>query len=73
MWQYSNGTWYYVDRSKLQVQLIVADEDDEKLAIIRPVNIIMNHQKGDSLIGTPFYAGDDDLQPSAYLLRDKIK
>ena len=45
LWQYSNGTWYYVDRSKLQVQLIVADKDDDKLAIIRPVNIWMDHQK----------------------------
>lgn len=72
LWQYSNGTWYYVDRSKLQVQLIVADKDDDKLAIIRPVNIWMDHQKGDSMIGTPFYSGDDDLQPSAYMLRDKV-
>jgi hypothetical protein len=72
MWQYSNGTWYYVDRSKLQVILIVADTKDTNLAVMRPVNIWMNHQKGDSLIGTPFYGADDALQPSAYLLRNKI-
>ncbi len=72
-WEYSNGTWYFLDTSKLQVQLIVADQDNPKQAIIRPVNIIMNHEKGDTLIGTPFYSIDDDLQPNAYLLRDKIK
>ncbi len=72
-WRYSNGSWYFVDRSKLQVQLIIADVDDNSLAIIRPVTIIKDHQKGDSLIGTPMYAGSDALQPSAYLLRDKIK
>ena len=72
MWQYSNGTWYYVDRSKLQVVLLVADPKDAKLAVMRPVNIWMNHQKGDSLIGTPLYSADDALQPSAYLLRNKI-
>ncbi len=73
LWQYSNSAWYYVDRSKLQVQLIVADEDDESLAIIQPVNIWMDHQKGDSMIGTPLHSGDESLQPGSYLLRDKIQ
>jgi hypothetical protein len=73
MWSYSNGSWYYVDRSRLQVQLIVADEDDDSLAIIRPVNVWMDHQKGDSLIGTPLHAGNEALQPSNYMQRDKIR
>jgi len=73
MWQYSNGTWYYVDRSKLQVQLLVADEENSDQAKILPVNIWKDHQKGDSLIGTPLYSGKEVLQPSSYMLRDKIK
>ena len=73
LWQYSNRAWSYVDRSKLQVQLIIADEDDESLAIIQPVNIWMDHQKGDTLIGTPLHSGDEALQPGSYLLRDKIR
>lgn len=73
LWQYSNGTWYYVDRSKLQVQLIVADEKNEKQAVILPINIWKDHQKGDSMIGTPLYSGDEKLQPSSYMLRDKVK
>ena len=73
LWQYSNSVWTLVDRSRLQVQLIVADADDESLAIIQPVNIWMDHQKGDSLIGAPLHSGDEDLQPISYLLRDKIQ
>ncbi len=73
MWQFNNGTWYFVDRSKLYVRLIVADKKDPALAIIRPVTIIKDHQKGDTLIGVPMYSGKDALQPSAYLLRTKIK
>jgi hypothetical protein len=73
LWTYSNSTWYYVDRSKLQVRLIVADPKNDKQAVILPITIIKDHQKGDSLIGTPLYSGDEVLQPSSYMLRDKIK
>jgi len=73
LWTYSNGSWYYVDRSKLQVQLIVADAKNDNQAVILPINIIKDHQKGDSLIGTPLYSGDEKLQPSAYMLKDNVK
>jgi hypothetical protein len=73
MWQYSNGTWYFVDRSRLQVQLIVADQENAQQAVILPINIWKDHQKGDSMIGTPLWSGDDTLQPSSYMLRNKIK
>lgn len=73
MWQYSNGTWYFVDRSKLQVRLIVADAQDKRLAIIRPVTIIKDHQKGGSLIGVPLWNIKDEIQPSSYVLRAKVK
>ena len=73
MWRYSNGTWYFVDRSKLQVQLVIADEKDKSLAVIIPVNIWMNHQKGDTMIGSPLFSGDEKLQPNSYLLRSRIK
>jgi hypothetical protein len=73
LWQYSNGTWYYVDRSRLQVQLLVADEKNDSLAKILPINIWKDHQKGDAMIGTPIFSGDEVLQPSSYLLREKIR
>ena len=72
-WTYSNGTWYYSDRSRLQVRLIVADHENPELAIDRPVNVWKDHQKGDSMIGTPLRAFEDELQPSSYLLKSKIK
>lgn len=72
-WTYSNGTWYFSDRSKLQVRLIVADHEDPKLAIDRPITIWKDHQKGDSMIGVPLWGFEDELQPSSYLLRSKIQ
>lgn len=72
-WTYSNGTWYFSDRSRLQVRLIVADHENPELAIDRPVNIWKDHQKGDSMIGTPFRSFDEELQPSDYMLRANVK
>lgn len=72
-WTYSNGTWYFVDRSKLQVRLFVADHENPELAIDRPINIWKDHQKGDSMIGTPLYGFEDKLQPSDYLLKSNVK
>jgi len=72
-WTYSNGTWYFSDRSKLQVRLIVADHENPDLAIDRPVNVWKDHQKGDSMIGTPVFGFEDKLQPSNYLLRSNVK
>lgn len=72
-WTYSNGTWYFSDRSRLQVRLLVADTQDSKLAIDRPVNVWKDHQKGNTMIGVPFYAFGDELEPSAYMLRSRIQ
>ncbi|QDV07758.1 hypothetical protein Poly30_32900 [Planctomycetes bacterium Poly30] len=72
-WEYSNGTWYFVDVSWLQVRLIVADEDNPAQAIDRPVNVRMDHQNGDKMIGVPLWGFGDALQPSSYLLRTKIR
>lgn len=72
-WTYSNGTWYFSDRSRLQVRLFVADHENPELAIDRPINIWKDHQKGDAMIGTPLDGFGDELQPSDYLLRANIK
>ncbi len=72
-WTYSNGTWYFSDRSRLQVRLLVADKDNPELAIDRPINVWKDHQKGDSMIGVPLYGIDDELQPHSYMLRSKVK
>lgn len=72
-WTYSNGTWYFVDRSSLQVRLIVADKDNPKQAIDRPINVRKDHQSGDTMIGVPMRSFDEALQPSEFLLRDKVQ
>ncbi len=72
-WTYSNGTWYFSDRSKLQVRLIVADHENPELAIDRAINVWKDHQKGDSMIGVPLRGFEDELQPNDYLLRANVK
>lgn len=72
-WTYSNGTWYFSDRSKLQVRLIVADHDNPKQAIDRPVTVIKDHEKGDTMIGVPFRSFDEALQPDDYYLIENVK
>ena len=72
-WTYSNGTWYFSDRSRLQVRLLVADHENPELAIDRPINVIKDHQKGDTMIGVPLWGFEAELPPSSYMLRAKIK
>eukprot|EP00752_Nemacystus_decipiens_P013943 g12379.t1 len=72
-WTYSNGTWYFSDRSKLQARLIVADHENPKQAIDRPVTVIKDHQKGDTMIGVPLRSFDEALQPSEYYLIANVK
>ncbi|MEM7306604.1 MAG: hypothetical protein AAF682_08035 [Planctomycetota bacterium] len=72
-WTYSNGTWYFSDRSTLQVRLLVADTKNPELAIDRPVNVRKDHQKNDTLIGVPMRSFDEELEPSEYLLRAKVR
>lgn len=72
-WVYSNGTWYFSDKSTLQVRLIVADKKNPELAIDRPVNVRKDHQKGDTMIGVPMRSFDETLEPGEYLLRSRVK
>ena len=72
-WTYSNGTWYFSDKSRLQVRLIVADHEDPARAIDRPVNVIKDHQSGDTMIGVPFRSFDETLTPREYYLKVNVK
>jgi len=72
-WVYSNGTWYFVDQSRLQVRLIVADKQNPEQAIDRPVTVRKDHQKGDTLIGLPMRSFDEALEPGEYFLRANVK
>ena len=72
-WVYSNGTWYFVDKSTLQVRLLVADENNPKQVIDRAINVKKDHQKSDTTYGVPLRSIDETLQPSEYLLREKCE
>ena len=60
------------DRSHLQVRLIVADHENSNQAIDRPVNVIKDHQKGDTMIGVPMRSFDEELEPGEYFLKANI-
>ena len=70
-WEWSNGAFYKIDASKVQVQLII--QHDDKLAVIRPVNLYKNHLKGDTVNAYPMDTIDEQLQPRRYLMLEKVK
>ncbi len=70
-WEYANGTWTFIDFSKLQVQLLV--KKDSELAVIRPVDLKKDHLKGDQVIGIPLDSLADNLIPQRYVQLSKIK
>lgn len=70
-WEYSNGTWYKIDRSKLQAQVILKYND--RLAVNQPVNLRMDHLSNDALSGFPFRTLDEELLPHAFILLEKVK
>lgn len=70
-WEWFSGAFHKVDKSHVQVQLIV--KHDDKLAVIRPVNLYKNHLKGDSINAWPMDAVEDELIPQRYLLLEKVE
>jgi hypothetical protein len=70
MWRYQNS-WYLIDRSKLQAQVIV--KHDDKLAVIRPVNMWIDHQTNDERRAFPLDDAQDELPPSRYLPVERVK
>ena len=72
-WTFSNGTWYFSDKSSLQLRLIVADKQNPAQAIDRPINVRKDHLKNDTMYGVPMRSFDETLEPSEYFLRAKIQ
>lgn len=70
-WHWFNGAFHKVDLSRMQVQLIV--RHDDRLAVIRPVNVHMDHMKGDSLSGHPLFAFDEPIPPQQMLLLQNVR
>ncbi len=70
-WQWSNGAFYKIDASNVQVQLII--KHDDKLAVVRPVNLYKNHLKGDTVNAYPMDEAGEELQPRRYLMLEKVE
>lgn len=70
-WQWSNGAFYKIDSSKVQVQLVL--KHDDQLAVVRPINLYKNHLKGDTITASPMDTIDEELQPHRYLMLEKVK
>lgn len=71
MWRLENRTWYLIDRSRLQAQVIV--KHDDKLAVIRPVNLWIDHVAGDKQTAFPMDDLKAELEPSRYIQVEKVK
>lgn len=71
MWRRQGTTWYRIDRSHLQVQLIVGHDD--ALAVIRPVDLWIDHQAGDERSAIPMDAPKDPVPPHRLLRRALLK
>ncbi len=70
MWRYQNS-WYFIDRSKLQAQLIIKHND--KLAVIRPINLWIDHTSNDDHTAFPMDGIADELTPQRFMLIGKVK
>lgn len=70
-WTYSNGTWYFSDTSKIQAHVIV--KHDKRLAVIRPVNLWIDHTSQDKLTANSVFELDFQPQPSDYVLLEHVK
>ncbi len=70
-WDWYGKAFHKVDYSKLQVQLVV--QHNEKLAAVLPINLFIDHMKGDKLKAIPFDAKDAKLQPHRFLPLSRVK
>ena len=71
-WQWSEGykAWEKVDYSKIQPKIIVVH--DERLAVVYPIDIYMDHMKYDRVHATPWEKENEpDLRTLVLLERVK--
>ncbi len=71
LWRWENREWRFIDRSRLQVQLIL--KQDDKLAVNRPVNFTKDHTAGDKIVSYPFDSKTDEVPPQRLYLLGNIK
>ena len=69
--RWENRTWRPIDRSNLQAQLLV--KQDDKRAVIRPINLWIDHLNNHQLTAIPMDDAKDELPPQRILLIERIK
>jgi hypothetical protein len=69
MWRWQNE-WYYVDRSKIQVQLCI--KESGTLATIRPIDLWKDHTNADVIKAFPMDSRTDQLPPQRFLRIDEL-
>ncbi|GIW77168.1 MAG: hypothetical protein KatS3mg104_2231 [Phycisphaerae bacterium] len=70
LWRFQN-TWYFIDRSRLQVQLVIKHND--KLAVIRPINFWIDHTSHDEYKAFPMDGINDNLDPQRFIRLEKLE
>lgn len=70
-WEWFDGTFYKIDSSRIQVQLVI--KHDDRLAVIRVINVVKDHLAGDTLKGMPLWSFEDEIAPSSLMLLEKVK
>jgi hypothetical protein len=71
LWRHQTDSWYKIDRSKLQVQLLVGHDD--KLAVVQPIDLWKNHLEADTITASPLHEKATELSPQDFLLLGKVK
>lgn len=71
LWRYENRTWRKIDRSKVQVQLAV--KQDDRLAALRAINLWKDHLSGDKLSAFPLDDSPKESDPRFLLLIEKTR
>jgi hypothetical protein len=71
LWRRQSATWYLIDRSALQAQLVI--KHDAKLAVVRAINLWTDHLDGDKVSAFPLHDPKDPPQPQDLLLLEVVK
>lgn len=71
MWRNQNGSWYQIDRSKVQVQLLVKHTD--QLVVVRAIDLWKDHLQNDQINAAPMDDGKSSPAPRNLIPVQKVK
>ncbi len=71
IWRHQAGSWYKIDRSKVQVQLLV--KKDDKVVVNRPIDLWKDHTQNEQINSFPMDTKESEIQPMNLILLSKVK